>query len=123
MSPALAPILIVDDDHDLRSGLAACLEEEGHKVVEARHGREALDLLKNGLRPVLILLDLSMPVMDGETFCQSLRQEESIAQQSIVIMSADLAAEEKSKRCGANGLIKKPVQLEILLAMLARWLP
>jgi CheY-like chemotaxis protein len=119
MSANRVPILIVDDDHDLRSGLASVLEEEGHVVVEAHHGAQALELLRNGLRPSLILLDLSMPVMDGETFCRSLREEEAIAHQRIVIMSADLAAEEKSKRCGVDRLLKKPVELETLLKMIA----
>lgn len=62
-------VLIVDDDADLRSALALLLEDEGHTVREAEHGLHALELMQGG-PPFLIILDLTMPVMDGRTFLE-----------------------------------------------------
>ena len=62
------PILIVDDDKDVRIALAELLEGEGYTVAGAHNGQEALQLMRGGLHPAVILLDLMMPVMDGWDF-------------------------------------------------------
>lgn len=61
-------ILVVDDDDALRKGLAFLLRLSGHEVSSAAHGAEALSMLQAEPLPDIILLDLSMPVMDGATF-------------------------------------------------------
>ena len=62
-----APVMIVDDDFDVRELFADSLAEEGYVVETACNGQEALELLRGGAVPVpgVILLDLMMPVMDG----------------------------------------------------------
>ncbi|HEX8703282.1 MAG TPA: response regulator, partial [Myxococcaceae bacterium] len=59
------PILIVEDDADIRESLEGFLELQGYEVVAVTHGRDALDHLQRGLRPAIVLLDMAMPVMDG----------------------------------------------------------
>ncbi len=61
-------ILLVDDDGDLREGLAHLLRSDGHQVIEAADGRHALNALTSATTFRLIILDLRMPVMDGATF-------------------------------------------------------
>lgn len=65
----MARILVVEDDHDLNKAYSLILRHEGHEVVEAFDGKEALKKLK-GFEPDLILLDLLMPIMGGLEFLQ-----------------------------------------------------
>jgi two-component system, OmpR family, response regulator VicR len=65
----MARILVVEDDHDLNNAYCIILRHEGHDVVEAFDGQEALEKLEN-FEPDLVLLDLLMPVMGGLEFLQ-----------------------------------------------------
>ena len=65
----MSRILVVEDDHDLNRAYCIILRHEGHEVVEAFDGKEALEKLAN-FEPELILLDLLMPVMGGLEFLQ-----------------------------------------------------
>jgi CheY-like chemotaxis protein len=65
----VARILIVEDDRDLNNAYSIILRNEGHEVVEAYDGKEALDKVKD-FEPDLILLDLLMPIMGGLEFLQ-----------------------------------------------------
>lgn len=65
----MARILVVEDDHDLNNAYCIILRHEGHEVVEAFDGKEALDKLKD-FKPDLILLDLLMPIMGGLEFLE-----------------------------------------------------
>ncbi|TMA32503.1 MAG: response regulator, partial [Deltaproteobacteria bacterium] len=72
-------VLIVEDDQDVRGALAAFLEGEGHSVVEAAHGAEALTRLHDSDGICLIVLDLWMPVMDGWEFRAAQRKDPTLA--------------------------------------------
>lgn len=65
----MARILVVEDDHDLNKAYSIILKHEGHEVVQAFDGKEALDKLED-FEPDLILLDLLMPIMGGLEFLQ-----------------------------------------------------
>ncbi|MBY0275258.1 response regulator [Candidatus Binatia bacterium] len=69
-TPALpAPlILLVEDEAPIREVIEAVLEAEGYRVVSSGDGSDALAVLRSGLRPCMIILDLMMPVMDGWQF-------------------------------------------------------
>ncbi len=116
-------ILVVDDDSDVREAVALSLEDAGHQVATAAHGGEALALLDDGLCPHLILLDLMMPVMDGFEFCARWSADEKLRAIPVVILSADAATQEKARRCGATGFLKKPVKLGQLLDAVNRYVP
>jgi CheY-like chemotaxis protein len=116
-----ASILVVDDDYDVCHLMAEILEERGYLPTMASNGAEALALLQKGHRPRLILLDLMMPVMDGEVFCRTIRADPEFKDVPVVIISADVAAPEKTESCGATALLKKPIQLETLLEIAERY--
>jgi two-component system, chemotaxis family, chemotaxis protein CheY len=114
-------ILVVDDDLDVQWVYREVLEMEGYRVVLARDGAEALHLLRRGLRPALILLDLLMPRMNAWSF--RLRQLEDPALASIpviVVYAQDLGARAMNA-LGVQGLLEKPVDLDVLLRAVGAW--
>src|SRR5262245_26687615 len=104
-------ILVVDDDDLIRSAVTAALELEGYRVEGARHGRQAIDLLRAGLCPSLILLDMMMPVMNGWEFLAERSSDLSLARFPLIVVSAALQAAPR----GTTGFLKKPVSLDTLL--------
>src|SRR5688572_21116373 len=74
-TPAVRTILVVEDDAAAREGMAALLGHEGYRVVTAADGRAALDQLRSGLDPDLVLLDMLMPVLDGWHFLEELKAQ------------------------------------------------
>ncbi len=102
------PVLVIDDEADLREMLCELIECEGLQVVSATNGQEAWSLLEGGLRPQLILLDMWMPVMDGPTFLARLKSHPEFASIPVVIVSASTPAP------GASAVLRKPFQPERL---------
>jgi CheY-like chemotaxis protein len=85
---ASASILIAEDDFNFRDTVEDALVEDGHSVVCARNGAEALVALNKIRRPALLLLDLHMPVMDGVTFLTHLQFHPLRDDFEVIIMSA-----------------------------------
>jgi DNA-binding response OmpR family regulator len=116
------PVLIVEDDDSLRESLQILLEEEGARVLVARDGEEAMEVLRSSEElPALILLDLMMPRMDGWALRRRLRADRRLATIPIVIVSAlpDLTLE--AKRVGAIDFFGKPLDMERLHALVAQY--
>jgi two-component system, chemotaxis family, chemotaxis protein CheY len=110
-------VLVVDDDPDILEAVCDILEGEGYRVARARHGREALARIDEE-RPLVILLDLMMPVMDGLAFAQALHGRDSAASIPIVVISAD-GDPQKAAALGARGFLAKPFDIDALLAEVA----
>ncbi len=85
------PILVVEDDQDIRETIATVLVEEGYPVVPVANGAEAIAYIRRegALQPRLILLDLMMPVMNGWEFSAELRNDAGGAAIPIVVLSGD----------------------------------
>ncbi|KYF73775.1 response regulator [Sorangium cellulosum] len=113
-------ILVVEDDLDIRSILSQLLVFEGYDVEEAADGAEALALLRRDKPPALILLDLMMPVMDGWQLRAELQRDPALSSIPVVIVSADVRAEQEASRLRVAGLLKKPLQIEPLLDLVHR---
>jgi CheY-like chemotaxis protein len=111
-------VLIVEDDADAREAIRDLLEEEGYRVACAENGREAIDLLRKNPEPCLILLDLIMPVASGWQFRAAQLQDPFLAGFPVVVMTAASSLEEAA--INADGLLRKPLSLEALLATVAR---
>lgn len=110
------PVLVVDDDHDIREMIRMALEYEGYEVVVAEHGRAALEKLSSMSRPCLILLDLMMPVMNGFMFLDAQRADPRLADLPIVVISAYA----HRVPAGVAGFVPKPLDLDVLLAEVRR---
>ena len=108
-------VLVVEDDFDLRDALVPILEYDGHKVVSAANGQEALERLRAMSPPSLILLDLLMPVMNGEEFRVEQLRDPRLASIPVLVLSAHAGAEECATRLGVAGCLRKPVDIDALL--------
>jgi CheY-like chemotaxis protein len=109
-------VLVVEDDVAIRAALCELLEFEGYKVFQAVDGKQALETLKSGLRPDLILLDLMMPVMSGSRFREEQMIDPAIAHIPVVVLSADSNIKNVSEKLRVNRFLRKPVNLDELLA-------
>ena len=109
-------ILLVEDDEITRGAVKMVLEWEGYRVDCAANGQEALDYLHSHGRPSLILLDVMMPVLDGEGFRREQQRDPSLAKIPVVVVSAL----EAGARLDAAGHVRKPFQVEELLAAIRR---
>ena len=114
-------VLVVDDDFDIRDTLTDVLETEGYSVRTAADGFQALEYLRANPLPGLILLDWMMPRCDGLQFRRQQQQEPSIAAVPVVLLTADARMAEKLTQLDAKEYLKKPVQLDHLLEVVARY--
>ena len=102
------------------------LEGKGVVVTVAENGQVALDILlaqPQGFDAVL--MDIQMPVLDGREATRRIREDARLAALPILAMTADAMPEDRQKclDCGMNDYLTKPVDSEVLYAMLARWCP
>jgi CheY-like chemotaxis protein len=106
-----ANVLIVDDDADGVDALRYLLESHGYRVDSAGNGRDALDYLREGRRPCVVILDLAMPVMNGWQFLAARERDEALASIPVIVVTASQPA-----LAGAEMVMTKPVDLDTLLA-------
>ena len=113
VDPEQRRILVVDDEDDVRRVLDEELTEAGYQVFEARNGWEALEQIEV-VNPGAVLLDLNMPVMDGLSFLQKLREQPEYLDLPVIVVTAkDLTPEEKDViRASSCGLLEKGDVLE-----------
>jgi CheY-like chemotaxis protein len=110
------PLLVVDDDTDLREALEEVLRDAGYTVLGASNGREALEMLaRTQPLPGLVLLDMMMPVLDGLGFAQELHGVPDWRDIPVVIFSASAGNARVAEQVGARAYLRKPVEVEVLL--------
>ncbi|MGG6268440.1 ATP-binding protein [Leptolyngbya sp. AN03gr2] len=116
-------ILVVDDRWENRAVLLNLLEPLGFKLIEAEHGQAALEQLSEQL-PDLVITDLAMPVMDGFTLLQQIRETEELRSLTVIVSSASVAQldQEMSLEAGGNDFLSKPVQVADLFRLLEKHL-
>lgn len=121
MSADKKPILLVDDEVDLRECIADFLGSEGYEVVQAENGQVALNLLKTGLKPSVILLDYMMPVMDGKAFCEVYNNDSSINSFPVILLTAAKVPDEKLEQMQIKHQLDKPIKIEKFLEAIAKF--
>jgi CheY-like chemotaxis protein len=113
-------LLLVDDEAAIVEALQDILSDEGYAVEAAFNGEEALQRLRV-TRPDLMLMDLMMPVMDGRELLRRVRQDPSLKDLPVVVMSAGRITDEE--RQAASATLAKPFELDLLLETLQKHLP
>ena len=112
-------VLLVESDRRTREVVARYLRNAGYTVGQASNGLQALERLSD-FSPDIIVLDPQLPVMSGERFVEALRREPSLASTPIVLLSAADDLPSATAALGARGALAKPVDLDVLLAVLDR---
>ncbi|WP_293354497.1 MULTISPECIES: hybrid sensor histidine kinase/response regulator [unclassified Microcoleus] len=116
-------ILLIDDRWENRSVLLNLLEPIGFTIIEASNGQEGLQQVLQ-TAPDLIITDLTMPVMDGFEFLHSLRSHRELQHHIVLVSSASVFESDRlnSIKAGGNNFLPKPIQAEILLEQVQKYL-
>ena len=114
-------LLVIEDDEDIREGLAALLGVKGYAVVAAAQGLEALERLAGGLAPLVILLDVRMPVMDAAGFLEKKNADPSLAPIPVLLLTGADDDAGKAAALGVSGVVRKPIDIEGLLSAIGRF--
>ena len=115
-------VLVVDDDYDIRESLVDVLQDEGHRVIVAADGDEALRKLRAmDPPPDVILLDWMMPRCDGQQFRAMQKSDPRLAAIPVVLLTADARLRDKMLALDAQGYLAKPVDLDELLETVHRF--
>lgn len=112
-------ILVVDDDAGIRELLTIFLNFKGYPTLGAANGAEALACLQQPPLPQLILLDVTMPVMDGVAFRHAQQQDTRLMSIPVVVMSA--VAELLAPQLMADTFLSKPIDFDLLLPLVERY--
>ncbi len=95
------PVIIADDDRDVRTMLRTLLELDGHEVIEAKDGDEAWRLCIE-CQPAVVVADIQMPGLDGLQLCRKIRSSEYSAGIKVIVYTAGIATPEEAKRAGCD---------------------
>jgi DNA-binding response OmpR family regulator len=118
-SATCAPVLIVEDDEDLRDMMAQFLLVEGFRPETVSNGQEALDYLRKGPTPSVILLDMMMPIMDGWEFRREQQRDPRVANVPVIVLSA--LDRSRVGDIGEAAFMKKPLDFDRLLDLVRRY--
>lgn len=123
---ATGNVLIVEDDPEVREMLRELLATEGFHAVAAEDGLEALHLLRTVRHrapdaPCLVLLDLKMPRLGGNEFRRAQLGDPTVANVPIAVMSGATDLEQRAEAMGAVAMLAKPLNVDLLMAVVKRY--
>jgi CheY-like chemotaxis protein len=120
----MAKILIVEDNEMNRDMLSRRLERRGFAIVMAMDGQQGVDMARSE-EPDLILMDMSLPVMDGWTATQAIKADADLAKIPVIALTAHAMAgdREKAMAAGCDDYDTKPIELTRLLEKIGKFLP
>ena len=115
--------ILVVEDVEVNRDLVVQLLEDDYEVIEAVNGEEAVTLAEKE-RPDLILMDLSLPVMDGWEATRKIKSNDDLKSVPIIALTAHAMKgdEEKAKQAGCNDYLPKPIDENELFAKIAKYL-
>ncbi len=112
-------VAIVEDDREFRNMLRDLLEEEQYRVVAVANGVEALEALHGDPVPNVILLDVSMPVMDGFDFLRFRNEDPRLAAVPVVLVTN--ARPNERPTIGVSNVVRKPIDIDEILFAIRRY--
>jgi two-component system cell cycle response regulator DivK len=117
----VATVLVVEDTEDNRQMMRRLLEMSGFRVVEATNGREAVEVASQ-VQPQIILMDLSLPIIDGLAATRQIRNQPELNTVPIVAVSAHDTADFHSEAldAGCNAYVTKPINYTELEHLVTR---
>jgi CheY-like chemotaxis protein len=117
-------ILVVDDEPDIVKVVVFRLKKEGYDLQIAIDGQQGLELAKT-MKPDLILLDITLPKMNGYEVCERIKTDEALKHIPIIFMTASVSAgafNERFSSTGAQGYVSKPFDFQHLLDEIHKFL-
>jgi len=111
-------IMVVDDDEDVREALFEVLVETGHRAIQADGGEAALETLRAGSRPDLVLVDLNMPGLDGQRLRQHMLEDPELAPIPFIFLTA--SRPRPGTLPEGSVLATKPISVDDLVTLIAR---
>lgn len=115
-------ILLVDDNEDNRVIFTSLLTHYSYAVLEAVNGKDGLNLARRH-RPDLVLMDLTMPIMDGWEAVRCIRETPDISEVPVVVLTAHDVREDTWREAGFTGMLGKPCDPRRLLDTVRDFLP
>ena len=117
-------VLVVEDYDDARELIGMWLAGSGYRVIEARDGAEAIEAARREC-PDLVIMDMSLPTLDGLTATQAIRKIEELCEVPVIACSAHDVQEwaDKALAAGCNEFVSKPVDFAARETPLKRLLP
>jgi CheY-like chemotaxis protein len=113
-------VMVVDDEEDIRELIAEILEEHDYAAVKSANGEQALKYLTSDQpKPQLVLLDLTMPVMDGRALMTALKRDPMLAAIPVVLVSSAADLADQVRELGAVASLRKPIDVDTLLELVA----
>lgn len=121
----MSKIYLIDDSGTIRLSMEGVLQRAGHEVATAADGMEALETLKGGYRPDLIITDVHMPRLDGLSLIRQVRGLPQFRKTPILVLTTESQQEkrEQARQNGATGWLVKPVSAEKMMEVLDKVLP
>ena len=115
-------VLIVEDNEDTRGFMKFLIEGYGYQVVEATDGIEALERFKHQ-PPDIILMDISLPFVDGLTTARAIREFETADNVPIIVVTAlGKIYHDEAIEAGCNHLLTKPLDFDVLEPLMEKYL-
>ena len=117
-------VLVVEDAEDARFFMRLALEQLGYIVFEAEDGEKALEVAER-VRPDIILMDLSLPIMDGLTATQKIRATDGMNRVTVIAVTAHQGTDfrEGAKDAGFDAYVTKPIDIDSLDELIKGLLP
>jgi two-component system, cell cycle response regulator DivK len=109
-------ILVVEDDRESQAGLYSLLRGRGYSVLTADDGQQALDLLERGIRPRLIVLDLSLPKVSGPEVLRYLQSDPILRYTHVIV----LTGRENARASAVDIVFQKPIDMPPFLSTIDR---
>ncbi len=122
MLPIKGTVLCIEDNTDNRMLVRRVLEAEGYAVLEANNATQALEKIENG-HPDVILMDISMPEIDGYTLTTQIKAIPGFQNVPIIAVTANVMRgdRERTLEAGCDGYIQKPIDIDTLTQQIERY--
>jgi len=117
------PVLVVDDDPETRAAIGDTLSTNGYEVVYANNGFTAIERVRSGCHPKLLIVDLNMPGMGGVELCRELSGSVGGAPIPVIVISGEKNLEDAAAAVGAVAYLHKPFRQEVLLERVGSQVP
>ena len=118
-SPRRCLVAIIEDDSEFRAMLRELLEEERYRVIAMANGAEALEMLRGDSMPDVILLDVSMPIMDGFDFLRHRNADPRLSTVPVVLVTN--AKPHERPTVGVSDVVRKPIDIDEILFAIKRY--